>query len=348
MRRSDLAAVPSCLLLIAALSSCNHKDLCFDHPDHTPRYATDVKISYDLSWEQPYENHTDWMAAWPSLGLDVTYDDLRPVVPEGVRMQAYSSDGRHIENNLQPHGEEVYLTPGDNSLLFYNNDTEFIVFSDMGSYHTASATTRSRSRSTYKGNPHYVASRQSSSDEVTVAAPDVLFGHYIDSYVQNIVTKPQQLDIIMHPLVFTYVVRYKFAKGYEHVALARGALSGMAESVFLHDGHTSKSAVTILYDCDLKPWGIEARVRSFGVPDFPNPIYSRGDGNFALNLEVRLKNGKILNFYFDVTDQLRDQPHGGVVTVGGIDIDDGEAGGGSGFDVSVDGWGEFKDVTIDF
>ncbi len=324
-------------------------DLCFDHPQHSARYATDVNISYDLDWEQPYDNLTDWSAGWDALGLGFPYGALRPCEPEGIRMTAYSVDGPRVENNIAASGEEVFITPGENSLLFYNNDTEFIVFNDMGSYQTASATTRSRSRSTYAGNPLYRPSRVAGRDETTVSAPDVLFGKYIDSYIQERVTEAQKLDITMRPLVFTYLIRFRFLHGYDYVALARGALSGMAAAVYLHNGRTADDALTVLYDCTLEDWGVMAEVRSFGIPDFPNPIYGRGDGSFAVTLEVRLKNGKILEFHYDVTDQIADQPHGGVVTIDDIEISDADgSGGGSGFDVSVDGWGEFEDVEIDF
>lgn len=341
-------ALPAAALLL--LSACDHKELCFNHPEHVARYATDVHINYELIWEQPYEGRTHWQADWPSTGFGFSYDALRPHVPEGVRMFAYAADGMRTENNLLPQGEEIFLPPGDNSILFYNNDTEAIVFNDMWSYEDATATTRGRSRASYTGNPHYAPSRADKRAEVTVDAPDVLFGHYSDRYTQTIVTTPPRLDITMRPLVFTYVVRYSFTHGYNYVALARGALSGMAGSVFLHNGHTSTDAVTVLYDCELKADCVEALVNSFGIPDFPNPNYSRQDGTFALNLEVRLHNGKILNFYFDVTDQVADQPYGGVIRVGGIEITDkqGEGGGSGGFDVDVDGWGEFTDVPVEF
>lgn len=338
--------MPAILSLV--LVSCNHKDLCFNHEEHAPRYATNIAIDYAFDWEQPYDGQTDWLSDWPQLGLGVSYDYFRPTLPEGVRMKAFNADGSRIETNMPPHGEETYLTPGDNSLLFYNNDTEYIIFNDLGSYEEASATTRSRYRSTYSGNPQYLPVR-SKGDEQTVAAPDVLFGHYIDSYIQNRDTKPQQLDFTMHPLVFTYVIRYRFAEGYDYVSLARGALAGMAASVYLHNGRTSDEAVTVLFDCTLETWGIQAVVRSFGIPDFPNPSYSRGDSDFGLTLEVMLKNGNIVDFHFNITEQMLIQPHGGVITVDGIKIapDQGSSG-GSGFDVSVDGWGEFEDVTIDF
>lgn len=336
--------------LLPLLTACDHKDLCFDHPQHAARYATRVNIDYEREWEQPYKGLTDWGAQWPSLGLNMSYDNLRPSVPEGIRMLAYSASGMRTEVNMVPQGEEMHLPPGDNSILFFNNDTEYIIFSHIDSYEKASATTRSRSRKSFNGNPHYMPASRNNEPEVTVSAPDMLFGHYISRYTQTIVTTPPELDITMHPLVFTYVVRYRFEYGYSYVALARGALSGMAAAVYLHNGRTSKEAVTILYDCELKPWGIEAIVKTFGIPDFPNPSYSRSDGSYAINLEVRLSNGKIKNFFFDITEQVAAQPHGGVITVDGIKITDQEAGGteGSGFDVDVDGWGEFQDVTIDF
>lgn len=342
----------ACYIALSAammmLTSCNHKELCFDHDGHVPSYMTDVRVSYDYNWEQPYDGLTDWRADWSSLGFDFGYDSLLPVKPEGIRMSAYNADGTRLETNMSADGEPVYLAPGENSLLFYNNDTEYIIFNDMGSYDEASATTRGRSRSSYKGNPYYVPQSGGKNNETTVSAPDVLFGHYIDSYYQNSNMHPQTLDITMHPLVFTYMIKYEFSHGYEYVALARGALSGMAGSVYLHNGRTSDKAVTILYDCVLKPWGIQAEVKSFGIPDFPNPSYSRGDSDFAVTLEVRLKNGKILNFYFNVTDQMRNQPHGGVIKVEGINISDSEGSGdSSGFDVSVDDWGEYEDVPVE-
>lgn len=343
MRNSLLSG---CLLL--ALTACDNKDLCFNHFEHASRYATNVSITYERNWEQPYENNTDWQNQWNSLGLGFPYDDLRPGIPEGIRLTSYNEDGVRTDNNIKPLGEEVYISPGINSLLFYNNDTEYIVFNDMESYSQASATTRSRSRSTYMGNPLYKAAEGESGEEVTVSAPDVLYGHYIDAYLQNRVMEPQQLGVSMHPLVFTYLVCYKFEHGYNYVALARGALSGMAGSVYLSNGRTSKDAVTVLYDCTLESWGIMADVHSFGIPDFPNPAYTRTGQTFALNLEVRLLNGKILNFNFDVTEQVAKQPHGGVITVDGINISDEDGKpGGSAFDVTVDGWGEFQDVPID-
>ncbi|MDE7109403.1 MAG: DUF5119 domain-containing protein, partial [Muribaculaceae bacterium] len=145
--------------------------------------------------------------------------------------------------------------------------------------------------------------------------------------------------------------RYEFEYGLENVALARGALGGMADSVYLLDGRSSEEATIIIYDCDIKDYGCEAHVRSFGVPGFPDEYYGRGDlrtepRRYTLNLEVRLKNGKFVEFNIDVSDQIEKQPRGGLITVSGLRIEDIDSSSPAGFDVEVEGWGERVDIDL--
>lgn len=152
----------------------------------------------------------------------------------------------------------------------------------------------------------------------------------------------------MKPLVYRYLIRYHFEGGAEYVSLARGALAGMAGNVFLTDGHTGPEPVTILFDAETTMWGAEAVVNSFGVPNFPNPDYTRAEF-FGLNLEIRLRNGVMVSYDFDITDQITRQPRGGVIDVYGIivpeDLANDEDKGA--FGVAVDDWGEYQDITLD-
>ena len=96
-------------------------------------------------------------------------------------------------------------------------------------------------------------------------------------------------------------------------------------------------------------YGARALVTTFGIPDFPNAKYpTRADGRkHALSLEVQMRNGKLINFDFDVTDQVLAQPHGGVIVVGGIVIEESVGTSGSGaFDVEVNDWGEYEDIYL--
>lgn len=329
---------------MTALSSCEHKELCFNHPEHAPKSQVLVEAEYEQEWQYTYEGGTDW-AVYPTWQetFGMKYDDLRPGIPDGLRVQVYNEDGSNNIVNIAPEGGIVPMREGEHSLLFYNNDTEYIVFDDLNSYVSARATTRTRTRSTYLGNS-YMDSR----NETTVNSPDMLYGNYMESYVAKRTQEPDVLPVTMHPLVFTYLIRYEFSSGLKYVALARGALAGMAESVYLNSGRTSEEEATVLFDCTMEDFGPQALVRSFGVPDFPNEHYTtRAERRYALNLEVRLKNGKMKSFDFDVTDQVKAQPQGGVIVVKDIEIPDEEGmEGGSGFDVDIEDWGEYEDIEL--
>jgi hypothetical protein len=97
-------------------------------------------------------------------------------------------------------------------------------------------------------------------------------------------------------------------------------------------------------------YGARALVKSFGVPSFPNanyPTRTRSQYKHALNLELMLTNGDLISFDFDVTDQVQAQPHGGVIVVKGIVVNPEEGTQGSGaFDVEVNDWGEWEDITL--
>ncbi len=341
--RSILAACAA--VCASSLSSCDHKELCFDHWDHASRYSVDCRIGWQRQWQYPSDGGADWQAGWQDYDFGMAYDDLLPPKPSGVRTQVYTDGHNNEHSNISADGGIVNMTPGEHQILFYNNDTEYIVFNDITSLAQATATTRSRSRSTYIGNSTVKPSQK----ENTVNPPDFLFGHFIESYRAEKSQVAPVVDITMKPLVFRYLIRYHFAHGLEYVGLGRGALAGMAGSVYLTDGHTGSDAATVLYDCELRPWGVEAVVNTFGVPNYPNPDYSRATGVYGLNLEVRLRNGRIKNFDFDVTDQINRQPRGGVIEIFGIVISDeeGKEDGGS-FNVDIDGWGEYNDIVIDF
>jgi hypothetical protein len=183
----------------------------------------------------------------------------------------------------------------------------------------------------------------------------MIYVGFVNSIVPIKSSTPFDMQIDMKPLVCTYLIHFEINHGREHVALARGALSGMAASAKLFDGSTSNDLATILFDCNLTSTGAEAVVNSFGIPkykpgksmldDYAERIKS--DSSYGLNLELLLKNGKIVKFDFNVTDRLKTQPSGGVILVKDINIsDDDIQDGSSGFDVNVNGWGEYQDYDL--
>lgn len=333
--------------LLLVTTSCNHKDLCYDHRVHAHKYHVNIVADYNYFWEENY-GYTNWATSWPDHYMP--YEDLIPEKPDGIRVINYSEIQGSNTHNIGADGGTVNLYEGSNEILFYNNDTEYILFQRVqeGNKATTRATTRTRTRSTY------VPSEYTNKGEDTMTPPDMLFANYYDEYTPEKSVDPVDLPVTLQPLVFTYKIRYEFQEdgGLQYVAYARGALSGMARSVLIETGATTAEGATLMYDdCVLTDYGVRAIVRSFGVPAFPNVNYpSRVEGQKnGLNLEVILRNGKMLNFNFDVTDQIQQQPHGGVVvvTVPKISPEEGSQGSGA-FDVDVNGWGEYEDVVLEF
>lgn len=326
------------LVLVSVLVtiSCNHKDLCYNHPEHAHKYHINVVADYRHDWEECYGG-PNWQESWPEGYM--SYNDLRPKKPTGLRVVNSNDEGSDI-HNLSADGGIVNLYEGNNDILFYNNDTEYILFSQNGAF--TRATTRTRTRSTYTG------SEYADKDEETMTPPDMLYANYYADYYADKLAKPEDVEVTLQPLVFTYKVRYEFTSGLEYVVLARGALSGMARSVLMNTGETTDEAATLLFDAEVADYGVRAFVNSFGCPAFPNANYpTRTEGRHALNLEVLLRNGGMMTFDFDVTDQVKAQPHGGVIVVKGLVITPEEGAQGSGaFDVDVDDWGPYEDIEL--
>lgn len=328
--------------LVVLLSSCTHKGLCYNHNEHAFKYHLLIDADYRYDWEEYLAPEAiNWVASWPADYVD--YDSLRPGKPRGLRVVNYPAEGGSKISNVDPDGGVVYLSEGVHDILFYNNDTEYIVMTETDKFASTRATTRTRTRSSYLGSPFNTTPE----DEVTVNSPDILYGNYFVGYKAKRVEHPELFEVTMNPLVFTYKIRFEFDAGLEYVVLARGTLGGVALSVNMSTGQSSDDVATILYDCELRDYGVVAFVNSFGLPGYPNKFYVKSPETYTVNLELRLKNGTTKSFDFDVTDQLSKQPHGGVIVLKGLEVTESEGATTSGaFDVTVNDWGEYEDIII--
>jgi hypothetical protein len=153
----------------------------------------------------------------------------------------------------------------------------------------------------------------------------------------------------MHPLVYSYIVYFNIKSGMSSIAYARAAIAGMAGSVYINSGITSDEEVTVLFDCDLNAEQnrVESIFKSFGVPGYPASGYARGQHIYAIELELRLVNGETLTFDYDVTDQVENLPHGGVIIIDDILVPNVEPSGSAApFDVDVSEWGPWQEIPI--
>lgn len=335
MKNSPFYIFAMALILLVTCVSCR-QEICYDHYP-----SIDLKFSWELEWERDYGmNH---FANWDPVKHNYEYDELRPSVPEWVKMIRYFDDGHREERFFSPEGSKFEVDAGEDcSILFYNGDTEFIILSDVASLNDvrASATTRTRSGSSLQ------AMKELHKNTRSTNPPDVIYAAYVEDSPGVMKHEVKNLPVKMQPLVYTYLVSYEFDYGLENVTLARGALGGMAEGVYLRSGVTTDESSIILFDCDISSKCCRSQVRSFGIPRFPDSYFGRAasdvSGPFSLNLEVMLKNGKTVEFDFDITDQIKNQPRGGIIKVEGLKIDDTEDDPppSSGFQVDVSGWND--------
>lgn len=326
------------LLVFTVFGGCR-KELVYDHSKEVDLH---LKLTYSFDWHLPWDEN--WNDNWPANWI-VDWDKMLPKVPGGVRLHVFDSDaGTPLSNhNLNQDGGKVAINGGQYDMLLYNNDTEGIVFENMHAVHEAVATTRATTRSASYSKKY--------PDEITATPPDILFAAYLP---ETELKKPKdgetvykEISVKLVPRTWTYLIRYEFTSGKEYVSEARGYLSGMAGSVSLKDGYSeADKIITLLLDCHTSDYGMESIGRSFGLPG--SDLQTTDPGVNKLVLEMKLLSGKIKMAEFDVTEQVRRQPRGGVIVVKGIVVtpEEGQKPGGSGFDGDVNDWEENEDVEV--
>lgn len=324
------------------MSSC--KDHCEYGQDKEPIFTKRMvlKANYETEWQYPVTGGHDWEndSTWDAT-FQLPYHLLKPRRPEGLRVQLYTGIRKASIFNLSPSGGIVPFTEGYQSLLFYNNNTEYIVFDELQSFKLATATTTTRS-----GTDNQFGAAEDILENVK-NSPDMLYSYYIETFKGKEHNDTETVTVTLRPLVFSYLIQCEFSKGYELVSQARGNLTGMSEAVSLTTLETSAQTASLSFQGTVRPFAIQALVRSFGSPGYPNTKAPSAHQN-KLTLDVRLKDGTVQHFQFDVTSQIDSQPRGGVIRITGIKIDEskGNASHNSGFDVDVSDWGEEENILF--
>ncbi len=119
MRRTILWHAVTGLVLsgLVTLSSGCRKELCYNHDEHAYSVKVDVTATWEREWER--DHGRGWKNTWEGRGWNswMTYDDLRPEVPGGIRAVVYDPDGnRHDERNLAAEGGRAAGQPRCSSM----------------------------------------------------------------------------------------------------------------------------------------------------------------------------------------------------------------------------------------
>lgn len=341
--RRLLQAVVGLAVSTSVLTSCDHKELCYEHP-HI-EYAH-VRL------------FTDW-----SL--------FTQEQPTGMSVMLYSADdGKQYTalTNTLTHADFDLPVGGYSGIVFNQSPSEFgsVHFVGLEHFETAAVYANERTSRWYQSRadeylitePEWIASDSRADIMVTErmlsataaqlmasqrqhqAPPD---GNHIGTFVPECVVKTVSVTIRV--------------SGIQNLRAVRGSIDGLACGY----GFASKKPVAATGTQLIEEWNVTAdpadpskgiataTFRSFGLPDGHGGIAEQNQLNVSFLL---VDNKTQLDYSFNIGDKFRTDASADISLSVEQDIADPlpdvkpEGGSSSGFDVSVDDWGENIDIDI--
>ena len=362
------------LLLTSIITGCQRKDLYLAQRGTLNIDVSVYDIQLDLLWG------LDWKTEWQYLWDASLYGPIGYTEPTGIRANVYALDEtnqrfRYTTRNLPKTGGKVSLTTRQSyDMVFYNNDTEYILFSTDEANDYFYATTRSNTKAAYtRSYDHY-------------NQPDQLFGTYLhDLYVtddpdayemsydeEGIPYYVFEVNATLNPYTFIYLYQVMVLNNDDdagkRITGCEGiSVDGLAGGVDLFTRVTdSLNLVTItqeetmpmLTDRALRlPDGTEttgdifaARIMTWGIPGI-DPLAQNAtrteaqpQDSIGAGIGLIMRNGTVYPIQRNITEQIKQRPAGGVITIviDAAEIPDSIIGEkpkpGGGFDASVDNW----------
>ena len=374
IRRHILPLTAVMMSLVMVLCGCERKDLYL-----AQRGTIDVDVSvYDIDLDLLWG--LEWKTQWQYLWDESLYGPIGYNEPTGVRANVYTLNEdlkrvRYTTRNFSNEGGRVSLTTRKTyDMAFYNNDTEYILFSTDESNAYYHATTRSNARVAYtRAYAHY-------------NQPDQLFGTFLqDLYVTE---DPEAYEIHydndgmpyyvykvnaeLTPYTMIYlcqvmVINNADENGKRITGCQGISMNGLSGGVDLFTRMTDTTRIVTITQEETQPMQADrnltlpdgnetvgdimaARILTWGLPGI-NPLANVGTRTDAeplvqvhAGIGLTLRNGNVYSIEKDITDQMRKRPSGGVITIviDAAELPDNVVGEkpkpGGGFDASVDDW----------
>ena len=215
---SSISHLPSSFFLLLLLTSCEYKDLCYDH-----NHYGDVTVSFDWSKEPGRKVE----------GMTVLFYNLDAPASEPLRYDFVGMDGGRAR-----------LLPGTYRALAYNYDTETILYREMSSAETLEAYTRQSSieegtQLSRAGMPRATDAE----DEMVILEPDPLYGAESEAFTVEI---DGQCNVVMTPesRVTEFTATITNVPNLQYTSQFGGALTGLSPSVAMASGVPGEGHVT--------------------------------------------------------------------------------------------------------
>ena len=349
------------------VAGCTIEPILHLHKAVKTHVVLSPKINVDVMWQ------INWAASW-HFNWNVSV--LGPVgynVPPSLRMHVFTHgpDGNpvvHTTHNFMGDSAEMEIFIGTHDLLFHNNNSEALLFQQENELSHVNCYTRKLANGLKPSTQVLTLSQKragftKASDELEEPVnltPDDLFSLYHpDQVITDNIDDYEFIDgkyvlLIegdLNPSTYIYLFQVNLVNNDDRVIGSAGgaALTGMSQGVDLFTRETWKETASFLTEVYMdKPQNmLGAKIYSFGIPGC-NPydaqsVASAPEGKHYLILNLSYVNGSNKNICLDVTDQIRELPTGGVIT---LDIDvndcppDESAGGDGAFLAIIDDWDE--------
>lgn len=335
------ATLYNILLAIAAaltLTSCHHKNLCYDHP-----HTRTLRLEFD--WRDAPDANPEGMCVY-----------FYPLSGESAPMRRFDFAGTK--------GGEITIEDGRYRVICYNNDTEAVQFRGVNAFDSHEAFTRNGNifEPLYGNGASYAPRAEGADDERVVICPDMLWGdHAVDvvinergiSYTSAYdvtsraasagfpVKDSQVITMFPHELVCHYSYEVRHVKNITSASQMCATLSSMSPSIYLGTETLDPEPVTIPF-----------AAKSDGQSTITGKFLTFGDSEenkkpHKFVLYVWFIDGSKYYYTFDVTNQIHSAPDKRHVhlIIDGLDFPQ-PITNGNGFHPSVDDWYEVKEDII--
>lgn len=352
-------------LTVAVMLLCSLLSSCIQPPLHLPEGLPEVEIELQVTVDVDVDLDSDWYYGWDDKDNEI-FGERDFVVPSSFQIrryytgnEAYASHQNVLSDEINGHTYKASYSWGYWDLLVWNNITtidgvQSLRFDEESTLDYVTATTGQTMNSTRYQAPKYthsfyqpemLYSAYQQALEISKDLKDFTYDAEREVYVKKLKMKLQ-------PLTYVYLTQVILHHNNGRITGVdgNGNLSGMAKSVNVNTGVAGSDAITVHYyvrfktDCEKNGERVDiagGRLLTFGMC---NVNGSRADGETVsdkvhhyMDVNFQFNNGKDSTLVFDVTDQVRSKPRGGVITIE-LDADTipspGRSG-GSGFDAVV-------------
>lgn len=358
---------------ICLLTGCHREPPLHLPSDAKPMVNLDltVQLTADVLFE------AGWEALW-TYGWDDTdsllWGKLGYTKPTIFDIRRYflgqvpgSPHHRPDEFNYNPGHLRDYFPFGYYDLLAWNSlGRDPYVIIDESDYEQVRAYTNASSR---------VASRNTMFTRAYNQPEELFAGYELDLYVSPYLEDYEYYDeetntyfmhahLYLHPVTYIYLIQVRLHNNHGRVSGTSGEtdLSGMARGVTLNNGIADEETVKVSYGSRIKSKltiqstgevvdVIGGRCLTFGIPGQNSATISRSESSttsqHSISVPMQFYTGTDTTMVFDVSDQIHNNPQGGVITID-LDVDSipiPTRAGGSGMDAVVEDF-EKKDFHI--